>query len=296
MTKRMMHNIIAIIIVLCVIVFFRLYEPASKENIATIQNDTTILADTQNTVHKELTSQERYAINPNTASLEELQHAGFTKQQAYTCIKYRNSGAVFRYKEDIAKLYTVTAEDYENLKDYIDLPAKTEQSKERMNHNSSTVQYGSTTSKSRNVQSYEKKTHEAKHIVKQDLNTIDSAGLIKIPFIGAFRAQKILEARKKWGGFYSMSQLKSLYSFDSSACVNVEKHCYIDHANIRQINLNTCTFKEIQNLPASSYHVAKNIFDYKKIVGTIQDSEELLKNNIVEREKFEVLKHYITVQ
>jgi DNA uptake protein ComE-like DNA-binding protein len=287
----MMHNVIAVIIVLCVVVFFRLYEPPPKAQSADVLQDTTALA--HDTTRKELIVRERYAVNPNTASLEELQHAGFSKRQAYTCIKYRNSGAVFRYKDDVAKLYTVTAEDYENLKDYIDLPEKSKQLKEKKNSSLATKRNAPITTKSENAKRYEKKTYEATHIVKQDLNTIDSAGLTKIPFIGAFRARKIVEARSKWGGFYSISQLKSLYSFDSIACANVEKYCYINLENIRKIDINTCTFRELQNLPASSYHVAKHIFDYKRIVGTIQNAEELVSNNIVERDKFEVLRYYL---
>lgn len=288
MSKRMMHNIIAVIIILCVIVFFRLYEPPHKENSFENQSDTTLLLK-QNDSIDDSVSQERYAVNPNTASLEELLHAGFTKQQAYTCIKYRNSGGEFRFKNDIAKLYTVSEEDYEDLKDYIDLPEKTKQTKENKFEQK---KYEKSSKSERNQ--YATKKYEAKSIEKQDLNTIDSVALTKIPFIGAFRAKKILEARQKWGGFYAMSQLEKLYSFDSIACANVEKYCYINRANIQKINLNTCSFKEVQQLPESSYYIAKNIFDYKKIVGTIEKSEDLVSSNIITKEKFEILQYYIT--
>lgn len=287
MTTRMMHNMIAIIIILCVVVFFRLYEPPPKENNTTAHNNTTAFANKLDTLQNENAMQERFTIDPNTAAFDELIQAGFTRKQAFTCIKYRNSGGVFRYKHDIAKLYTVSAADYEKLQFHIDLPEKSAQKA-----TNATVATQKKFNKSE-TNPYEKKTYETKHITKQGLNSIDSAGLTKIPFIGAFRAQKIIEARKKWGGFYSMAQLKSLQSFDSTACANVAKYCCIDTANIRRINLNTCTFKEIQQLPASSYYVAKNIFEYKKIVGTVQNSEELVKNNIVEQDKFEILKHYL---
>ena len=295
MTRRMMHNIIAVIIILCVVTFFRLYEPPQKESNAGAQADTTTFVQKSGSAQSTPIEQERYAIDPNTAALDELLQAGFTRQQAFTCIKYRKAGGVFRYREDIAKLYTVSAEDYENIRAYIDLPAKSAQSAKNATL-ATQKKSDKPEAKSYEKKPYEAKPYEAKQIVKQDLNSIDSAGLIKIPFIGAFRAQKILEARKKWGGFYSMAQLKLLYSFDSTACANVEKHCFINVANIQRVNLNTCTIKEIQNLPSSSYYVAKNISDYKKIVGTIQNSEELVKNNIVERDKFEVLKYYLRTE
>jgi DNA uptake protein ComE-like DNA-binding protein len=284
MSKRMMHNIIAIIIVFCVIIFFRLYEPPLNKTNADIHVDTTNLANEHNSIQHEIAAP-KYPINPNTASLEELLQAGFTKQQAFTCIKYRNAGGVFRYKDDIAKLYTVSAEDYKNLQAYIDLPEKLTKNKEQKKDFEQ--------QKSEKWTKSEPKQYEKKQITKRDLNSIDSAELIKIPYIGAFRAHKILEARKKWGGFYSMAQIESLYSFDSAACANVAKYCYIDITNIRRINLNACSFKEIQQLPASSYYIAKNICDYKKIVGSIQNTTELVENNIVEREKFEILRHYV---
>ncbi len=284
MTKRMMHNIIAVIIMLCVVMFFRFYEPSTKKTDEQIE--TPISANENDFAQNKV--KERYSIDPNTAEFDELMQAGFSRQQAFACIKYRKAGGVFRYRDDIVKLYTVTVDDFEKLKNYIDLPEKTAATKEQRQRQQKQEKWAKSESRQ-----FEKNTYEKKYITKQDLNSIDSAGLVKIPFIGPFRAEKILDARKKWGGFYSMAQLKNLYSFDSTACANVEKHCYIDHTNIRQINLNTCTFKEIQNLPASSYYVAKNIFDYKKIVGVMQNVSELVENNIVEPEKFEILKHYL---
>ncbi|MDR2963157.1 MAG: helix-hairpin-helix domain-containing protein [Bacteroidales bacterium] len=282
----MMHNIIAVIILLCVVVFFRLYEPK------TAQISTEIIVDTAAIVHEDSAHKsiptERYAVNPNTASLDELLHAGFSKQQAFTLIKYRKAGGTFRYREDIAKLYTVSAADYAQLREYIDLPEKSAKSNTAKT-NAQNTSYSSY-EKSKNA----RPQYEKKAIVKQDLNTIDSAALVKIPLIGAFRAQKIVDARKKWGGFYSMAQLALLYSFDSAACANVATYCYIDTLHIRRVDLNTCSFKEIQNLPQSSYYVAKRIFDYKRIVGAIHNPSELLEHNIIEPEKFAVLRYYIT--
>lgn len=211
-------------------------------------------------------------INPNTATFEELCSIGFTKKQAYNCLNYLKAGNTFKTKDDLKKLYTISLQDFEKISRFIFIPQST------ISNNTSTLY---------------SKTPKTQKNFKIELNTCDTIALQKIPGIGSFRAKKIIEFRNKLGGFYSISQLHTIYSFDSTLVASISPYCTIDTAHIHKININTATFKEMQAHPYISYNQTKNIIEYKKIVGTIGTIDELQRNNIIKSTDYEILKYYI---
>ena len=126
-----------------------------------------------------------------------------------------------------------------------------------------------------------------------NINTCDTTELKQIPGIGGFRAKKIIERREKLGGFYAVEQLYTIYSLDSFMVEAIREYIIIDTNQIKKININTATFKEINNHPLISYEQTKNIVEYRKIVGEIKDVEELRTNHIVNPDDFEFLQFYI---
>lgn len=63
-----------------------------------------------------------FLFNPNAISEKEWVELGFSDKQAVSIEKYKNSGAVFKVKSDLKKLYVVDEQKYDELKPYIDLP------------------------------------------------------------------------------------------------------------------------------------------------------------------------------
>ncbi|MBQ4215659.1 MAG: helix-hairpin-helix domain-containing protein, partial [Bacteroidales bacterium] len=80
---------------------------------------------------------------------------------------------------------------------------------------------------------------------------------------------------------------------DSSVVAEVRAYIIIDTAAIRKINVNTASFKEIVAHPLISYEQTKKIMQYKSIVKNISNPDELLINNILEREEYEKIKFYV---
>jgi len=111
--------------------------------------------------------------------------------------------------------------------------------------------------------------------------------------IGKYRAEKIIEYRKKLGGYYTFTQLEEVFSLDSTAITQITKRCYIDTLQIQKININTATFQEILNHPYCTYYTGKDIFSYKKIVENIKNIDELKTNNILTKEEYEQLHKYL---
>lgn len=266
---RLCKNITTLIVLVILATFFYVYKPqkemqydvATQDSIPESADSIIALYDT--------------IINPNTATIDEFLRVGFTKKQATSCINYRMKGGVFYKKEDVKKIYTVSEEDYEKLKEYIYVP------------------YSKPLSLKQNQTKKIAKKNKEEFIVQININDCDTNDLKNLPKIGGFRARKIIERRDKLGGYYSLSQLYSVYSMDSSIVQCLEKYLIFNPNQIQKININSATFKEINRHPLISYGQTKVLCNYRKIVGTIQTIEELRDNNIVTADEYEILKFYL---
>jgi len=65
---------------------------------------------------------ESFRFDPNTVSLDDLCRLGFSMKQAESIDRYRQSGGIFRRKEDFRKSYVVSDSIYRRLEQYIDIP------------------------------------------------------------------------------------------------------------------------------------------------------------------------------
>ena len=135
-----------------------------------------------------------FPFNPNTMTEEEGRRIGLTDRQIRNIINYRDKGGKFYSKSDLAKLYTISEEDFAQLEPFIVLPEVARR----------TMQKAETELKS--GQQEETKTKEKKSIPIVDLNTVDSLTLVELPQIGPYMAMRILEFRDKLGGYVDKEQ------------------------------------------------------------------------------------------
>ena len=63
-----------------------------------------------------------FPFNPNTMTEEEGRAMGLTNRQIRNIINYRDKGGKFYSKNDLAKLYTISEEEFAQLEPYIVLP------------------------------------------------------------------------------------------------------------------------------------------------------------------------------
>ena len=63
-------------------------------------------------------------FNPNKFSLEIGEMIGLSERQSESILKYINKGGQFKIKEDFKKMYVISTEKYDELKEYIQLPVK----------------------------------------------------------------------------------------------------------------------------------------------------------------------------
>jgi len=88
---------------------------AFKAELAQLEKDDSPIANPEN-------QNTPFLFDPNQASISTLQQLGLSSKTAQTIINYRNKGGRFKKATDLQKIYTVTADDYNRLKDYIAIP------------------------------------------------------------------------------------------------------------------------------------------------------------------------------
>lgn len=129
-----------------------------------------------------------------------------------------------------------------------------------------------------------------------ELNTIDSATLVKIPGIGAKTASIIINYRNRLGGFYSPYQISEKLTWDGAQehmndwCNNWLK---ADQKLIRKIDINKADFKQILRHPYLNYEQTKAIVNYRDKHKTIKDISFLKMLEEFDQEDINKLEYYL---
>jgi len=204
-----------------------------------------------------------FPFNPNTMTEEEGRRIGLTDRQIRNIINYRDKGGKFYSKSDLAKLYTISEEDFAQLEPFIVLPEVARR----------TMQKAETELKS--GQQEETKTKEKKAIPIVDLNTVDSLTLVELPQIGPYMAMRILEFRDKLGGYVDKEQLRDVKGMDSTRYATVEPYIIIGDVEPTKIDINRADFKTLVHHPYLNYEQVKRIVNQREKRGMIKNWGQL---------------------
>ncbi len=127
-----------------------------------------------------------------------------------------------------------------------------------------------------------------------ELNTADSLALLSLDGIGPAFAGRIIKYRKLLGGFAKKEQLAEVYGFKEN--YEQVKDFIMANGNVTKINLNTCTFKELNKHPYIEYELTKAIFNLKKKLGKFTSVDEIKQIDLVNAELYNKLAPYLTTQ
>ena len=107
-----------------------------------------------------------------------------------------------------------------------------------------------------------------------DLNRCDTAELQLIRGIGRFTATQIVRYREALGGYYSPAQLtdEALFGLHLDTLF---AHFTANPADIRPLNVNTCSVERLQRHPYLRYEQAKAIYQLRRQRVRLQSVDEL---------------------
>ena len=130
-------------------------------------------------------------------------------------------------------------------------------------------------------------------IVKLDLNRCDTSDIVVVPLFGSKRAARLVEYRERLGGFYSLAQVREVYVLQDMDISHMEKYFYVNSGDVRKININTATYKEMVSHPYFDAYLTKTILHYREQHGAIHSLEELQQVTHAYPELMEKLRHYV---
>ena len=216
-------------------------------------------------------------FDPNGLPAEQWREMGLSERQIKTILNYQSKGGKFFHKEDLRKIYGITESEYAVLAPYISISKPDYQNKK--------AQTGNRNSKFPKAES-----------VSVDINTADSAGLMKLNGIGSSFARRIIRYRDLLGGFYDLEQLFEVYGMDSVRFAKFSKNCTVGAGPVRKININTATVAELKKHPYVDYYFAKSIVDYRIIHGSYDRVEQLRFTPMFHEDLFKKIAPYMITE
>jgi len=215
-----------------------------------------------------------FSFNPNLATKEQLIELSFTNSLANRIVNYRLKGGKFGVKSDLMKIYGMDSTLFNKIQLFIDLPEK----------------------KLKESQALKSVEKEKPAYVKFDLNTADTAQLIKIYGIGAKLSSRIVTYREKLGGFVTDSQLSEVYGLDSVVIKELLLKSFIEKGfQPKLVNINLASEQVLNVHPYIKHKLAKVIVAYRAQHGLFQSLDELKKITLIDEQKFQKIKPYLSI-
>ena len=218
-----------------------------------------------------LFEQELFVFNPNTLQKKDWIRLGVKPWQIKIINKYISRGGRFRIKSDFKKIYGISKELYSVLHPYIDLPESFKNESFKRAKTREKVNKSETLKIAR---------------IKISINTADTTILKEIKGIGSKLSKRIIKYRDKLGGFRYTNQIREVYGLKDDVANELIKVISIDTSEIKKIDINTCTKKELSTHPYIDWKVANAIVVYRKTHRGYLDVSDVKNSHLVTDELY----------
>ena len=204
-----------------------------------------------------------FPFNPNYITDYKGAQLGMSLVEIDKLLAFRKTGEFINSRKEFQKVTTISDSLLNSISPYFKFPDWVVE--RNQNIQSST---------SRDTRLFAKKSKyiltsiDINLAVKEDLKTING--------IGEKLSERIIKYRSKLQGFSKLNQLYEVWGLDTEV---VDKLLLVfkvvNLPNIKKINVNTVSFRELLKNPYLDYELCKKIFEYKDEVAELQDISEL---------------------
>jgi competence ComEA-like helix-hairpin-helix protein len=136
-----------------------------------------------------------------------------------------------------------------------------------------------------------KKSVPKRYII--DINTSDSATLVRLPGIGPVLSARIIKYRHLLGGYASIEQLKEVYGLPIETFEKIRSRVFADSTVVEKININSAGYKELSRLPYFEKYEVTAILKYRELKGRINWITDLTENKLITVEKAKKVGPYL---
>ncbi|MES2412130.1 MAG: helix-hairpin-helix domain-containing protein [Bacteroidota bacterium] len=142
--------------------------------------------------------------------------------------------------------------------------------------------------KKNSFQPFEKRDFlKPEKITVLDINQATKEDLMKVYGIGDKISDRILEQKEKYGAFVSMEQMNDIWGLSPEVIEKLKSSFAVKSVpNLKKININNASVKELTQFPFFKYQLAKDIVIYRTMNGEIKpDNLSKIKGFPVEKVK-----------
>jgi DNA uptake protein ComE-like DNA-binding protein len=127
-----------------------------------------------------------------------------------------------------------------------------------------------------------------------EVNAADSILFELLPGIGEKLSSRIVRYRERLGGFVSLDQLKEVYGVNDTLFQQIQKHLELKPGrDLEKLSINRADYKELRKHPYISHVVAKILLAYRRTHEKINNADELLAINGLDKKEMEKLLPYL---
>ena len=239
---------------------------------------------------------ETFPFDPNTADSTTLLKLGLAPWQVRAIYKYRAKHGRYHTPDDFKRLPGMTYELWERLAPQIRIARQFQYIEENDKRSSlpeksaPQAQVSPTPVVSQRADSVAEHPRKFDVITQVDINKADTVELMRIPGIGTYRANKIVEYRRKLGGFLKAEQVMEACEMPDE----ILQWVTVSTENaVRKVNVNKLSLQRLMNHPYISFYQARAIVEYRKAYGDIKGVDDLKGLEGFTPQKIEKLQPYL---
>lgn len=224
---------------------------------------------------------ETFGFDPNEADSTQLLRLGLAPFQVRSIYRYRAKGGRFSTPDDFRRVYRLTNEQWERLSPHIHIAERYRLAAEvtpspRSYPKPTSATLPDTASDTLTAMSdtlpaegtkplgnYPRKLSGDETV---DINSADSALLCRVPGIGPYYARRILDYRRRLGGYANVEQLLQIDNFPPDAMAWME---VTDTVSIKRLKVNSLTTRQLMKHPYMGYYRASEIVSHRRIYGRV---------------------------
>jgi competence protein ComEA len=214
-----------------------------------------------------------FAFDPNTLDSNGFIRLGLAAKTTHYLLNWRRKGKHFYEKRDLRELYTLSAEQFNELEPFIRIQSKPGEI------------------------NYDRRYAQEKPLPSViDLNNTDSATLVRLNGIGPVLAHKIIQKRNQLGGFLKHEQLKEIYTFPDTTFKMLCQRLAINERSVRKLNLNSADLTQLQTHPYIGEKTARNIILYREGAKRFERIDQLRQVPLMNEEIYRKIAPYFTLE
>lgn len=218
-----------------------------------------------------------FKFNPNKVKKEELIKFGLTEKQASNLVNYVKAGGKFKKKEDLKKLYCMSDYLYNQVSPYVIILQTNEVKNQEAFQSNST----------------NKALLFSKPSLIFDLNQADTLDLQALRGIGPSYARRIYNYGKRLGGYISLEQLKEVYGMNDTLYQKIIPYLKLEKIELKKININTATIKELSSHPYIDFYLAKAIIKLRQEIKTYKTLDQIRQIHLLDEKNYQKLLPYL---